>query len=882
MTGKARRWLGWVIAAAAVLFVVLLLLGAWLWVTRRPYPQTRGRMRVEGISAPVEILRDRYGVPHIYARAAADLFFAEGFVHAQDRFWQMEFWRRVSSGRLSELFGKSTLETDKFLRTLGFHRVAQQEFEALPAETRGYMEAYAAGVNAYALKRHPARLGLEFAILMLQGVKVRIEPWTPADSIAWGKMMAYDLGANHLTERLHLDVLRAVGPKLFASYFAPYRSDMPFTVDPKELKKMLGAALGLSRAGTAARAGAAAGADAEPQGLAAALGPDGSQGLGSNNWVVSGKRTASGKPLLCNDMHLGIQMPSIWYEIALHGVAADGTVGRTPACPFELRGYSFPGAPGVIAGHNDRIAWAHTNLGGDVQDFYVEKLNPDNPDQYEVNGRWVDMDVRVETIKVHKADEPYVFRVRSTRHGPVLSDRKIWSELASFSVSNGKEFPAGAAFTAVSLRWTALQPGRLFEAVILLDRATNFQEFRDALRRWDVPAQNVLYADVDGNIGYQVPGLQPIRAGGHHGLAPSPGWTDEYEWTGYIPFDELPYLYNPDAGYIATANAPPVGPEYPYYLGSEFAFGERARRIRELIEAKPGGLTIEDMKAIHGDVYDQYAAEVVPYLRGLDLTAARKPREPEPETEKQRLKREAKEKKELAAMGAARDRLLAWDFQLKRESPEAALYGFFWIALVEETFQDQYPEQLWPPERSGRLENAFHYLLKDPQNAWWDDLGTPEVKETRDQVLARAFRKGYRAAVKKMGNKPERWRWGKVHTAVFKNQSLGSSGIKPIERIFNRGPFAVPGGNTTVDVAAWNMEKPFQVVHIASQRSIIDLGNLANSLMVHTTGQSGHTTNRHYDDFIRPWRDVRYHPTLWERAQVEKSSREKLRLEPAR
>ena len=857
MSRTARAW---IIAVAAVLFVGVLLVGTWLWTSRSPYPQTRGRIRVEGISGPVEILRDRYGVPHVYARTAEDLFFAQGYVHAQDRFWQMEFWRRLSSGRLSELFGKSTLETDKFLRTLGFHRLAQQEFALFSADTKRYMEAYAAGVNAYALKRRPASLALEFAILMLQGVKVRIDPWTPADSIAWGKMMAYDLGANYETERLHLDVLRAVGPKLFASYFTRYRPDMPYTVDAKELKKMLGAALGLAKD--------------EP-----AVG--GGQGGGTNNWVVSGSRTASGKPLLANDMHLAIQMPSIWYEIALHGVAEDGTVGRTQACPFELRGYSFPGTPGVVAGHNDRIAWAHGNVGGDVQDFYIEKLNPDNPDQYEVNGRWVDMDIRTETIKVRKAEEPYVFRVRSTRHGPVLSDRRIWSELGSFSVTPGKEFPAGTAFTAVALRWTALQPTRLLEAVFRLDQASNFQEFRDALRDWSVPAQNIVYADVDGNIGYQVPGLQPIRAHGH-GLAPAPGWTDEYEWTGFIPFDRLPYLYNPDRGYIVTANAPVVSPEYPYYLGSSFLFGERARRIRELIEAKGRGITIEDMKRIHGDVFDQYASEIVPYLKGLDLAAGQKPREPEPESEKQRLKREAREKKELEAMGAARERLLSWDFQLKRESPEAALYNFFWIALVEETFRDQYPEQRWPPEKNGRLENAFYYLLKDPQNGWWDDLGTPGVKETRDQILARAFRKGYRAAVKKMGANPEKWQWGKVHTAVFKNQSLGKSGIKPIENIFNRGPIEVPGGNTTVDVALWNLDKPFEVVHIASQRSIVDLGNLGGSLMVHTTGQSGHATHRHYDDFIRAWRDVLYHPTLWERSEVEKASREKLLLEPAR
>ncbi len=718
MSKKVR---GWVIAAGVVLFVAALIFGAWLWLTRWPYPMTRGRALVQGLTAPVEVLRDRYGVPHLYAQTAEDLFFAQGYVHAQDRFWQMEFWRRLSSGRLSELFGKSTLETDKFLRALGFFRLAQREFELLAPDTRRYLEAYAAGVNAYALKRRPARLGLEFALLALQGVKLEIEPWLPANSIAWAKMMAYDLGANHETERLNLDVLRSVGRGNWAFFFAPYRKDIPFTVEDSELKKLLGAKAG-------------------PQERRALLRVFGASGIGSNNWVISGRRTATGKPLLANDMHLSIQMPSIWYEIGLHGVRPDGSVARTEACPFQLRGFSFPGVPGVVAGHNDRIAWGHTNLGGDVQDFFIEKLNPENPDQYEVNGRWVDMEIRTETIEVHKSDEPYVRRVRSTRHGPLLSDLGSWSELGGFTATPGEEFPQGVAFSAVALRWTALEPSRLIDSLLRLDKATNFAEFREALRSWDVPAQNIVYADVDGNIGYQVPGSQPIQ--------------------------------------------------------------------------------------------------------------------------RERLARERQEREELAAMEAARQRLLAWDAMTSRQSPEAALYGFFWLKLVEETLRDQYPEKRWPPGSSGRVQNALHYLLQDERNPWWDDLRTPEVKETRDQILIRSFRKGYRAAVKKLGRDMDRWRWGKVHTAEFRNQNLGKSGIAPIERIFNRGPF--------------------EVKEIASQRQIIDLGDLGASLMIHTTGQSGHPTHRHYDDFIEPWRDIQYHPTLWERAQVQAAAGQRLLLVPER
>jgi len=841
-----------VIVGGSVVFLAIVVVGALLVLSRLPWPQTGGRIVLEGLSAPVEILRDRSGVPHIYARTSNDLFFAEGFVHAQDRFWQMEFWRRISSGRLSELLGKKTLETDKFMRTLGFRQVAAREIRQLTPEARQCLDAYAAGVNAYVLHRAPARLGLEFTLLQLQGAKITIEPWTPEDSVAWGTMMAYDLCANHETEQLHVEILRSAGSAGWASLFAPFRPDMPYTINSEELRKIMGSA------------GGPAGGRADS---AAAVLLAGSREVGSNNWVVSGRRTASGKPILANDMHLGIQMPSIWYEVGLHGMRPDGTAGRTDACPFSVLGYSFPGTPGVIAGHNDRIAWGLTNLGGDVQDFFIEKINPANPDQYEVNGRWVDMDIRVETIKVAKAGEPVVIRARSTRHGPVLSDRALWSGLAGFTVTPGREFPDGVGLTAASLRWTALQPSRLFDAIVQLDSASSFAEFRAALRSWDVPAQNVVYADVDGNIGYQVPGLQPIRAHGH-GLVPSPGWTDDNEWTGFIPFYKLPWMYNPDQGCIVTANAPIVGPGYPFYLGSEFSYGERSRRIRELIEAAGPRMSVPDMIGIQGDVYDQNASEVVPYLRGLDISAGQKPEEPPWE-------------KDRAAMTTSRDRLLSWDFHMGRRSPEAALYAFFWMALVEETFRDQYPENRWPPESgSGRFQNSIHYLLQDPQNVLWDDRGTPGVRETRDRIMARAFRRGWRAAVTKLGRNLDGWQWGKVHTATFRNMSLGRSGIALIERIFNRGPVEMAGGLTTVSVMQWDMGKPFEIKHIASQRMIVDLADWGASLMVNTTGQSGHPWNRHYDDNIASWQNGLYHPALWERAAVEKDSRERLILTP--
>ncbi len=854
-----KKFVGVLIAVSVVAFLVIVLFSGWIWVTRQPYPKTRGKITAEGLSAQVEVFRDRYGVPHIYARTAEDLFFAQGFVHAQDRFWQMEFWRRLGAGRMSELFGEKLLETDKFLRTMGFLRVAQQEVETVSPETRRYLEAYSSGVNAYILNRRPTRLGLEFAILKLQGVEFEIEPWTPAHSICWAKMMAYDLGTNYSLERLNLAILRSVGLDRWSDFFAGYREDMPVIISDEELPQL---------------AQAPVTDPAEPWRVF------GTEGIGSNSWVISGKRTKSGKPLLANDMHLGIQMPSIWYEIGLHGITEDGQVGRTERCPFHLRGYSFPGVFGVIAGHNDRIAWGLTNLSGDVQDLYIERINPSDPDQYEVNGEWVDMEISYEEIEINEEDEPYRLRVRHTRHGPVMTDLKSWDRLNNYFVipETENEFPENMGFTVLALRWTALEPGTLLQAVIEVDRARNFEEFREALRQWDVPGQNFVYADVDGNIGYQAPGRYPLRTRGS-GLAPVPGWSDEYEWQGFVPFEQLPYVYNPPKGYIVTANNPVTGPNYPIPFGSTFSYGYRARRIDNMIKEDSDGVTVEDIARMHGDTFDQAAFEIVPYLRGLDLKIKEDDKDHE-ESEREKRKREKKEGKELEQMDAARERLFTWNKRMDMDSAEAVLYGYFWIELVEETFRDQYPESNWQSRGQSRFKNAFFYLLEEPDNPFWDDRGTPDKRETRDDILVEAFRNGYRAAVDSLGDKMDKWEWGEVHTSEFRNATFGSSGIAPIEKIFNRGPVETRGDTNSVSAAAWVLDEPFEVTWISSQRAIYDMGDLSATLMVHTTGQSGHPTHRHYDDFIEPWRLIEYHPSHWEREAVEKASSRRLLLQP--
>lgn len=839
-----------IIIFGSLIFVFIVLFGTWTLYLRRSHPKTSGTVKLEGLTSPVEIYRDKDGIPHIYAQTEEDMFFAQGYVHAQDRFWQMEFWRRIGSGRLAELFGKDVLGTDIYLRTIGFARIAQKEYEQIDTDSKRILDAYAAGVNAYILTRKPSKLGLEFSLLKLNGVEFEIEPWEPVNTLTWIKVMSQDLGSNMEGELENIEVIRAVGLSMAADFLPPYRDDeTPYIVSDEELvitesRRQDSGFTELSDEHLSVIAkletGFVGGFDPAESLVFGGLG-----GVGSNNWVVSGSLTSTGAAMLANDPHLGAQMPSIWYEIGLHCTESKGRA-------FNTRGFSFPGFPGVVVGHNDNIAWGTTNLYPDTQDLYIERINPENPNQYEVNGKWIDMKLISEEIIIHDEDELYRLLVRSTRHGPIVTDHGFMLDYSNFGITPQKPFPENLEFTALSLRWTALQPSTALKSLMMINRARNFEEFREALRYWDTASQNFVYADIKGNIGYQAPGRIPIRAKGD-GIVPAPGLTDDYEWTGYIPYDELPYLYNPAKGYIVTANNPIVSNNYPYLIGTEFDQGYRAKRIIQMIEADTDGISIEDMISMQGDDLNLSALEILPYLKAVRF--------------------------EDGDLETAKEFLLDWDARMHMDSPQATLYGYFWQKLIEETFKDQLIEKLWPPA-TYYLLSLMYRLLEDPESRWWDDVTSLDVTETRNDILARAFEKAYQVGVEELGENPADWRWGDIHTVEFRNQTFGESGIGPIEAVFNRGPVPVSGGIQQVNRADWKYDEPFKAKAITSMRQIIDLGNLSGSLMMHTTGQSGHPGHRHYDDFIDRWRFIQYHPTLWEKIDVEKSAKNRLTLKP--
>ncbi len=838
------------------LIVVLLVLGSGgtlfykNWVkTNTPlsFPQVEGEITIAGLDAQVTVHRDEMGIPHIYASTLHDLFMAQGFIQAQDRFWQMDAWRHIGSGTLSEMFGSAQVETDAFLRTLGWKQTAEAEYATATGDSKLMLDAYAAGVNAYLDGRSGTELSLEYGVLALLNADYVPAPWTPVNSLTWGKAMAWDLRGNMNAEIERAILLKTLTAEQIDVISPPYPEDHPVIVS-----EIGGEAVAASTSQETQMLLSAANASLDIVSanftlLDGVLGPAGS-GIGSNSWVVSGSRTESGMPLLANDPHLGIQMPSIWHQIDLHCMPV------SEACPYESSGFSFAGVPGVVIGHNANVAWGFTNTGPDVMDLFIEKVNPANLNQYEVNGEWVDFETRIETINVGGGD-PVEITVRSTRHGPVISDTygalkdtDLEDDQEAFKDKAGIDLPENYV---VALGWTALEPGSVFDAIWGFNNASNWEEFREAASKFHVPAQNLIYADIEGNIAYQMPGRVPIRANGD-GRYPVPGWTDEYAWTGYIPFEELPYVVNPESGYIATANNRVSPWNYPYHITYDWAYGYRAQRIVDMLEAQDGKFSIADIQRMQGDGMDMNAETLIPLLMDVPLADDH-----------------------LVEM---RSWLSAWNRQTDMDSAPAALFAAYWKHVLALTFDDDLPEDYMAAGGSRWFE-VMRNITQEPDNFFWDDKSTDTV-ETRDDIFAAAFA----AAVKEMesdyGKNRNDWAWGDIHTATFRNSTLGNSGVALIENLFNRGPYPTAGGESIVNATGWTTYESYEVDWLPSMRMIVDLSDLDNSLTVHTTGESGHAGHQHYTDMVDMWRNIEYYPMYWGEQAVTSNAKSQLRLVP--
>ncbi len=785
--------------------------GAYYMLTRRPLPQRNGKLVVRGLHESVEVITDRYGVPHIYAQNEDDLYFAQGFVHAQERLWQMELNRRIGSGRLAEIFGEIAIETDRFSRRLGMHRSAAAEALRLPAHTKRILEAYARGVNTY-LECNQNKLPVEFTLL-----RFKPEPWHIADSIQWAKMMGWNLGGNYETEIVRARIVALLGAERAAKLEAGYDPRHPLIIPPGV--EYQGVNLGIL----------------EQYEQLKQLSGFGMLGA-SNNWVIDGSMSTTGAPILCNDPHLGQAAPSIWYECHL-------LAGNT-----DVIGVSFPGTPGIIIGHNQHIAWGITNAISDVQDLYIEKFNPQNPRQYEYRGAWEEAEVVREAIKVRGRKTAIIEEERVTRHGPIITHLP-----PVFDNAGQTGIKAESAELPLALRWTGLEQCNIISSISKLNHAATWEEFRNALRDWDVPPQNIIYGDREGNIGYVMAGAIPIRAQGQS-LLPSPGWTGEYEWTGFIPFDELPQTYNPEQHFIVTANNRVVNDDYPHYITHEWLNGYRAQRIRDLLTSK-GKLAPADMATIQADQYALPAVEIVPHILAVQPAAP---------LEK-----------------AAQNVLRTWNYILAPDSVGAAIYATFLNKLEKIVFAAMFGgdetlihaylgrgSTILAPTNgyASRSKPLLIRLLNQGDDNWFADTAVPNGPVTWQAACSSALSAAIGELQEKLGNNVAQWQYGRIHRMTY-NHPLGT--IKPLNKWFNRGPFPVGGDIDTVNMGATMPNDPHVVITVPSFRQIVNLADLKSSLSGHAPGQSGHPASKHYDDFIKPWLKVEHHPMLFERGMIE-------------
>ena len=821
---KLLARIGLILLGIIALLIVVLAVGG-VVNARRPFPNTDTTLTLPGLEDAVNVYRDESGIPHIYAQSEHDLFLAQGYVHSQDRFWQMEFWRHVSSGRISEIAGEATVDSDIFIRTMGWHRIAENSmayYESEAPEMLTILEAYSKGVNAY-IAEQGDNISLNYTILGLVNEKWEIEPWEPLHTLAWTVVMADDLGGNWTNEIRRANLIKELGEGTTANLlpFYPYDTrpvmiptdamDIEFTTPEEEalrhqMEQVDWDNVNTNIVGSYPENGFFGSADF----------------VGSNNWVISGEHTDTGMPILANDPHLGIQMPAIWYQVGLH------------APGYNVNGFSFAGVPGIVVGHNDNIAWGVTNVGPDVQDLYIEKINPSNPNQAEFMGEWENMEIIEEVIKVN-GGEDIVIEVKITRHGPIISDLRD-------DVSD-----------VLAIRWTAHEPMRTMESIVGLNKAENYEDFREAMRYWDVPSQNVVYADIEGNIAYQMPGLIPIRVNGD-GLVPVPGWTGEYEWEGWVPYEELPAILNPEWGYIATANHSVVDEVYPYLLNLYWADGDRGQRIVDLIEAEldgDGELSQADLARIQFDSRSLMADSYVPLLDGLSSDDDK--------------------------VQAALERLRGWDRQAQRDSVPAALFEIFYMQLAQATLADEVGEDN-VSSFGGRV--LFHQLAANADAVWWDDTAT-DVQETQADILLGALTETVAWFEENVGDDMNEWTWGNIHTATFVSNPLGESGIGPIESIVNRGPFPADGSGSIVNANSWRWSNPAVVAGHPSMRMLVDMSDFDASEWIIPTGQSGHPYHPNYDDQIEPWLNGEYLPMVWSEEMVQETAVNHLILQPS-
>ncbi len=751
-------------------------------------PQTEGRIRLEGLQKPVKVLRDEWGIAHIYAETQDDLFFAQGYVAAQDRLWQMDLWRRVGEGKLAEVLGPRAVERDRFARLIRYRGDMKAEYESYAPDARQIIEAFVRGVNAQ-IELSNGRLPIEF---QLTGSKP--EPWTP--EVCLTRMAGYVMTRNASTEVLRAQLVREFGKDFVDEWVE---------TEPEQKIKM---PEGLDVAGIDSRILAAASAAGGP----VMFNPND----GSNNWVIDGAMSATGKPILANDPHRTIALPSLRYLVHLVGPG------------WNVIGAGEPALPGVAAGHNERVGFGFTIVGIDQQDLYVEEVNPANPNEYRYRGKWEPMRVEREQINVKGEAQPREVELKFTSHGPVIYEDKDRRR-------------------AYALRWVGSEPGTAgYLASLTLNRVQNWNEFLKAMERWKVPSENLVYADVDGNIGWVAAGMAPIRKG-WSGLLPVPGAEGKYEWQGFLPVSELPQSFNPSKHFIATANHNILPPGYKQELGYEWANPIRFWRISEVLGAAKGKFNVADFEKLQHDEASLPARELTAMLR------------------------EAKgAKPELLPFV---EMLTSWNCSLGKDSAAGALFEIWLTRLTPAVFKRHIPEAAWRSV-GGRISLLKTIdALKNPSPRWF---GGEDVRGGRDAVLLTSLEEAVKEARERLGDDSSKWRWGKLHVATF-THALSTDAER--RALFNLPSVERGGDGNTVNSTGGSN---FRQTHGASFREILDVSDWDRSVATSVPGQSGQPGSKHYGDLLPLWAEGKYFPLPYSQQKVEAMAKRRLTLEPAR
>ena len=792
------------------IFIIVLLVGTLIgyFLVTRSFPKVSGTIDVKGLAQDVKVYRDEFGVPHVVAQSEYDAFFTVGFTHAQDRLWQMELTRRVGMGRLSEVLGEPALQIDKMFHTLGLWRHAQKISQSLDDDTRKALQAYADGVNQF-IVTHAGKYPIEFDML-----KIEPEPWTIEHSILVSRLMAWELNYSRWIDLLLAELVQRFGEAKAKEIF-PYWPDNAPLIIPKELK-------GKTIAEDLRPLFEAEGACRSLLGIRALE-------SGSNAWAISGAKSVTGKPMLANDPHLILMSPARWYELHIS------------APNLDVAGMSIPGVPFIVMGRNQRIAWGVTNAMMDDEDFYIEEVDSlQHPTRYRFNNEWLSITETVDTIVV-KGSLPVAISIYSTHRGPIV---------------NKIEPTAQSASSLISMRWTGNEISNEAGALYRIDKSGNWQEFQEALKLFAVPAQNFVYADVDGNIGYRTGGKLPIRKTKGPTL-PFPGWTDEYDWNGFVPFDQMPNVFNPPEGFIATANNKIVDDSYPYNISNHWESPWRSIRISEVLNEQDK-FTVDEIQHLQLDLVSTHAMEVVPYiLHAYDSVIV--------------IDEDVK---------TALEYFRNWNFEMRKEDVSITLFQATINKLIYNVFHDKMGDRLYGlyDTLASTPLSALSHLLKNPNSEWFDDLNTPP-RETRDDLIRKSVSDALVMLKSELGGDLKEWQWGRLHTVTF-GHVFGAN--KLLSGFFNIGPFPIGGSHSTINVGQYFIAHSFKSAVGPSMRQVFNLADINDTRSVLPPGQSGQVFSSHYKDQVTLWLNGAYKTRPMQQSIIESTCRDVLTLRPMR